>query len=237
MEKKAAADTPMPILDGRLAAAAGMLRSRSRVADIGCDHALLLCRLGVEGRLASGLACDKKRGPLERARENVFRYGLEDIIQFRLGDGLGVIGEHEADDIVITGMGAETIMSILANCPWKISSGKRLVLSPATRGEKLRHWLFSNGFNIWEEKGCLSNGRYYTVMRAGFTGEFKNLDPLDLSCFVGALRHEICPHDKAVLIKAYTALQKKARGLEHSNDPQASKHIHAADRISKLLEG
>lgn len=44
--------------------------------------------------------------------------GLETVIDIRLGDGLNTLAPDEADDIVIAGMGGETIAAILEAAPW-----------------------------------------------------------------------------------------------------------------------
>ena len=157
-------------LDSRLHAIAGFVRQGARVADIGCDHALLLCGLANQNRITGGIACDKNEGPLEAARRNALRFGVSELINFRLGDGLHTINPDEADDIVIAGMGGETIAKILTECPWRISPNMRFILQPMTRSYILRKFLFEHGFSILSEKACRSDNRVYTVMLVNYSG-------------------------------------------------------------------
>ena len=106
-------------LDARLRTVASFVRQGARLADIGCDHGYLVCALARDGWIKSGLACDVNEKPLGQARREIERQSLDDKIACRLGDGLSVVDEGEVDDIVIAGMGGETIAEILSSCKWK----------------------------------------------------------------------------------------------------------------------
>ena len=99
-------------------------------ADIGCDHGKLSAALAGSGRCPLVLACDLRPAPLEKARVTCAPYG--DKVQCRLGSGLDVVAPGEADDIIIAGMGAETIIEILEAAPWVFDARYNLVLVPAT---------------------------------------------------------------------------------------------------------
>ena len=105
-----------PRLDARLAAAYDFVRPGHAAADIGCDHGKLSAALAGSGRCPLVLACDLRPGPLEKARVTCAPYG--DKVQCRLGSGLSVLEPGEVDDIIIAGMGAETIIEILEAAPW-----------------------------------------------------------------------------------------------------------------------
>ena len=73
-------------------------------------------------------------------------------------------------DIVIAGMGGETMVHILETCPFPLTQ-LRLILQPMTKADVLRQWLCRNGFAIVEET-CVRDDRFlYAVMRAEYTGE------------------------------------------------------------------
>ena len=111
-------------------------------ADIGCDHGKLSAALAGSGRCPLVLACDLRPGPLEKARVTCAPYG--DKVQCRLGSGLSVLEPGEVDDIIIAGMGAETIIEILEAAPWVFDARYNLVLVPATKHSILRRWLVMN---------------------------------------------------------------------------------------------
>ena len=101
-------------LTPRLRQIAAWVRQGAHLADVGTDHAYLPVWLTLQGRVASAIASDLRRGPLDRAQETGRRYGVGDRITFRLGNGLAAVAPEECDTIVIAGMGGENIAQILA---------------------------------------------------------------------------------------------------------------------------
>lgn len=173
------------MLDSRLRLAADLVRAGSRVADIGTDHAHLPVVLVREGRCPSAIASDVREGPVTNARRNVEEAALEAVISVRLGDGLHTVRPDEVDDIVIAGMGGETVAAILEEAPWLQDTRYRLILQPMTRAEKLRAYLFANGFAIREERVARVGRHWYTVLCAEFTGDVIEAD--QALCHVGRI--------------------------------------------------
>ncbi len=159
----------MIVLDKRLGTVASLVRRGSRVADIGTDHAYLPVYLVQAGVAIGGIAADIGGGPLAAARHTVAAAGLEEKISLRLGDGLSPVSADEVDDIVIAGMGGETIVDILDAAPWVKDGRYQLVLQPMTRAEVLRRWLLHNGFTVTVERLVRDKHRLYTVMQATYT--------------------------------------------------------------------
>lgn len=171
----------VPHLDARLAAAAAYVRPGSTVADIGCDHGKLSAWLAGSGRCPLVFACDLREGPLQKARETCAPWA--DRVVFRFGSGLKVLAPGEAQDIVIAGMGAETIMEILDAAPWVFDGRYNLILVPATKHSLLRRWLARRGFALQSETLCTAAGRWYAVMNARYTGICA--EPTGLWCLSG----------------------------------------------------
>ena len=66
--------------------------------------------------------------------------------------------------MVCAGMGADTMISILADAPWLKSACYRLVLQCQSKTPMLRRYLSENGWQITKES-VLRDGRFlYTVM-------------------------------------------------------------------------
>ena len=101
-------------------------------------------RTGGQRTLPACLACDLRPDPLQKARVTCAPYG--ERVQFRLGSGLQVLAPGEAEEIIIAGMGAETIIEILEAAPWVFDGRYNLVLVPATKHSILRRWLARRGF-------------------------------------------------------------------------------------------
>ncbi|MBR5135399.1 MAG: SAM-dependent methyltransferase, partial [Clostridia bacterium] len=134
--------------DKRLLCVASMVREKARLADIGTDHAHLPVYLLQQNRIVRAIAADIGEGPADAARRTVQAAGLQDKVTVRVGDGLSVISPEEVTDIVIAGMGGETIVHILKQAPWLKKGQYRLVLQPMSKTVELRAWLYENGFTI-----------------------------------------------------------------------------------------
>lgn len=213
-----------PRLDARLAAAAAFVRPGHAAADIGCDHGKLSAYLAGSGRCPLVFACDLRPGPLQKARETCAPWG--ERIVLRLGSGLAVLRPDEADDIVIAGMGAETIMEILDAAPWVFDARYNLVLVPATKHSLLRRWLARRGFALAGETLCRAAGRWYAVMNARYTGERR--EPEGLWCLCGALQGQ--PGAADYRAQQCGKLKKYRRGLPPG--PEAD----AVDQLIQQME-
>lgn len=199
----------MKELTARLAAVAARVRQGSRVADIGTDHALLPVWLVQRGQCPAAIASDIGEGPADSARRTVNEAGLAAAIPVRVGDGLSPIAPDEVDDIVIAGMGGETIAAILEAAPWVCDARYRLVLQPMSKPERLRQFLYSAGFAIEEETVVAEGERLYNVMVCHFTGEAYNADLA--ACVIGAIPHTA--EGQAYLEKQGGRISDKMNGL------------------------
>lgn len=213
-----------PTLDARLAAAAAFVRPGHTAADIGCDHGKLSAYLAASGRCPRVLACDLREGPLQKARRTCAPWA--DIVELRRGDGLAALAPGEADDIIIAGLGAETIVEILAAAPWVQNEAVNLVLVPATKHGLLRRWLAQNGFALTGETLCAAAGRWYAVMDARYTG--RPWEPDGLWCACGTVQDQ--PGAAQYRAVQRGKLLKYRRGL--GTGPQAD----AVDRLLQQLE-
>ena len=133
-------------LQPRLRLLADLVPQGARLADIGTDHGYLPVYLLQRGRIASAIAADIGRAPLDHARRTAEQYGVECGLRFLCCDGLCGISPEDADTVVIAGMGGETIIRILSQAPWTRSGETLLLLQPMTKQEPLRRWLNENGY-------------------------------------------------------------------------------------------
>ena len=156
------------MLDKRLSAVAALVRRGSAVADIGTDHAYLPVYLVQSGAVSRAVAADLREGPLAAARAHIAAAGLSDVIDARLGDGLLPLAPGEVDDIVIAGMGGDTVAAILSACGWIKDARYRLILQPMTHPERTRAWLLQNGFVISDETPVWEGRRFYHIMAAQY---------------------------------------------------------------------
>ena len=203
------------ILDNRLLAAAKYVRPRKIVADIGTDHAYLPVYLLQNNISPKALACDINELPLESAKRTVEQYELTDFIEVRLSNGLINVEPQECDDIVICGMGGELIATILDNSKWVQNQRYNLILNPMTKPEKLRKYLFDNGFDIVSETASESHKKHYTVMNVKFTNLGIKYDTKLL--FFGRLLDNNDEQSRKYVEMTAKRMLKKANGLKINN--------------------
>ena len=150
------------ILNKRLQTLSAFLKDNDVVIDIGCDHALLGIYLVLNHKNIKVISSDINKKPLEKAKENIAKYHLEDKIELRLGNGLDVMSS-DINTIVISGMGGITIKDILkriSNYP----NVYKLVLSPNSDLVLVRKEICKLGFRLKDEKMVLENNKYYSIM-------------------------------------------------------------------------
>lgn len=150
-------------LQPRLAAIAALVPQNARLADVGTDHGYLPTALLQEGRIAAAVATDIAPDPLDHARRTAAACGVS--LDCRLCDGLRGVAPHEADTVVVAGMGGETIAHILADASWT-RENTLLLLQPMSRSEMLRPWLVDHGYAIRAERLVEDKGILYPILVA-----------------------------------------------------------------------
>lgn len=152
-------------LSKRLKKVADLVSAAEVLADVGCDHGYLSIYL-VEHQICQRvIAMDINRGPLEKAKENIIKYGYGDYIETRLSNGLNKLEGGEAEGFVCAGMGGPLALQILWNDRHKIKDMKQIVLQPQSELWLVRRTLKKWGFIIEKEDIELEDGKYYFMMR------------------------------------------------------------------------
>lgn len=164
----------MNFMTPRLYAIASMVKKGANVIDVGTDHAyipLYLAEKKISGRI---LATDVKKGPLSRAEANIRKFGADNIVATALSDGLCSLDTKGFDTVIIAGMGGLVIADIMKRADFKGT----YILQPMSGIEELRHFLFTNGYNVLEEKLVMEGKKMYTVMsvRAGRKEKFLEIE-------------------------------------------------------------
>ena len=148
----------------RLRTAAGLIGEGERLADVGTDHGYVPIYLVERKRIPSAIAMDIRTGPLERAREHIRMYGMEDYIQTRLSDGVAALKPGETDTILIAGMGGGLVIHILESGRVICEQAHGLVLQPQSDIDKVRKYLYENDYVITAEKMVCEEEKYYPMM-------------------------------------------------------------------------
>ena len=153
-------------LGSRLQTIANFVISDKIFADIGTDHAYLPIYLVKNGIIKKAIAGDYNKGPYEAAKKAVLNYNLTQNIDVRLGNGLAVLSEGEADIVAIAGMGGSTIIEILGTNVKLTQKIQRLILQPMNNSQGLRRWLNQNSFKIVAEELVVDEGKLYEIIVA-----------------------------------------------------------------------
>lgn len=212
-------------LQPRLQLLADMVPAGSRLADVGTDHGYLPVYLLQQGRISRAIASDIVDGPLQHARQTAAEYEV-DGIDFRLCPGLDAIAPHEADTVVIAGMGGETIQAILSAAPWTADGSHLLLLQPMTKVEYLRKWLVDNGYAFTEERLVWDKDHLYPV----FAVRGGTQPPLTAAQQYGGVLLDGDPLYGAYLDERIGKLQKAVEGL------QKSSVVESAVKVKELIE-
>lgn len=218
------------MISKRLLAIASMVRRGSKVADIGTDHGLLPIYLIEQAIAPAVIATDIGASPAAVARKNVQSAGLHQAIAVRVGDGLAPVSPDDADDIVIAGMGGETIAEILTAAKWIQNSRYRLILQPMTHTEAVHGFLLQNGFTIREERLLEDAGRSYVLLYAEYTASPPVTDPVAVWC--GGFSAE---EGRPYFLKCAKHLEKCANGFTARGDlKQAENTRILAEKLRNL---
>ena len=142
---------------------ASLVPPGSRVADIGTGHGRLPHWLLAGSHIAHCIATEKTRENGSRLTTLAGTPGLD----VRFGHGLRVLRpEDRVDVLILSGLGARSIIGILEDDRGPASRAGRLVLQPQTEAGRLRRWLVGNGRTIVAEQMARERGRFYMAIAA-----------------------------------------------------------------------
>lgn len=146
-------------------AVASMVTPDYVLADIGTDHGYVPISLVQRKKIPKAIAMDINKGPLQRAREHIAEFQLEEFIETRLSDGVKKLKVGEVDSILIAGMGGELVIHVLSDGMEVCRSVKELILQPQSELDKVRRFLRENKYKIVDEDMVIEDGKYYPMMK------------------------------------------------------------------------
>ena len=189
------------------------------VADIGTEHAYIPIYL-IQHNLADHvIASDVRKGPVNTARDNIEKNGLSNKIEVRLGSGLSVLKNDEADTIIIAGMGGQLISEII-EAEIIISRNCKLVLQPMNAQYELRKYLLENNFKITNEDIAVEGFKVYNIMNveSGYQEKFKTDFEYQIPKYLAGHKYF-----KNLLDKKRREFTKVIKGLKNSKDTDMEK--------------
>ena len=149
-------------LSKRLRAISDFIPDNSFILDIGCDHALLDIYCVLNKKNVKSIASDINEGPLKRAKENIEKYGVNDV-SIVLEDGLYAY-KNGIDTVVMSGLGSTTIVDILKADRDVLNRIDRLIISSNNDYYFLRQSICSMGFYISDEIMIYDKNKFYPII-------------------------------------------------------------------------
>lgn len=157
-------------LTDRLLKIASLVDEGKKIADIGTDHGYIPVFLLNNKKIDFAILADVNKGPLENARKEVRHNKLDDKVDLRLGSGIEVLNDNEADEIIIAGMGGILIGELLEAKKSVAQNAEKLILQPMQAQAELRKYLYNNGFEVIDEVLVKEDFRIYEIIVAKYTG-------------------------------------------------------------------
>ncbi len=147
-------------IDQRLKDIATFVDPCYSVADVGTDHGYLPIFLIQTQKAQIAYASDVAKMPLNKAKENILNYHLQDKIITILSDGLQNI--PNVDTIIMAGMGGHLIVKILSESSICFHS---LILQANNNIPALRTFLSNHNYEIIDEKISYCHNKYYEILK------------------------------------------------------------------------
>lgn len=216
-------------LGARLETVAGLIPPGAIVVDIGTDHARLPIWLVKTGRCTRVTASDIADIPISRARENVTRWGVDEMVQVIQCAGFDGIQPGSFTHAVICGMGGDTISAILAAALWTRDARYTLLLQPETAARRLREFLYGHGYVIRNEIAVLDGGRVYTILEVAGGLDPHRDDPL----YARVSAPLLTQHDEAArqyVARVMQSLAREQKGLA----PDSAAYKETASLLLRL---
>lgn len=226
------------MIDKRLNTVSEMIVKTKSLADIGTDHAYLPIYLIKNRWIPFAIATDMPDGPYIRAVNEVKKAGLMDKIEIRQGDGLKVIEAGEVFNIVIAGMGGETIARILEDDWQKTRSFEHFVFQPMSRPEVLRYFLAGKGWRLMDERVVRENDRFFIAMSYKPEDKPYVLSPLEAEIGPIILRSKEYIPFLRYYLKKYRCIEAELKKSEGESERQlVNDYIKKIKELQEVLNG
>lgn len=140
-----------------------LIKPVDKVAEIGADHGILSAHIVQRGLCKHIVVADISAASLQKATRLFSYHGFSDVATFSSADGLSALAEP-VDCVLIAGMGAETILSILERGMYHLGEAT-LILQANGKHHLLRRWLSGHGYAISNERLVQEKHRFYVVIQ------------------------------------------------------------------------
>lgn len=164
----------------RLEFIANLVKKNDKVLDVGTDHCIVPILL-LKNKITNNVdASDINEKPLEIAKNNLIKQGLENKVNLILTNGLKGIKTKDYNLIIIAGMGGKTISKIIEETDYR----GRYILHATTSIPFVRSSISKIGMGIIDEHIIKEKNIFNVILEVG-DKEHKLLEERDL--FMGPI--------------------------------------------------
>ncbi len=151
-------------ISNRLETVASFVDRGSFIADIGSDHATVPIYLYENGIIEHAMAVENKRGPYSRMAKALEEAGYLEQSYPSLSNGIEKLLPG-VDTLIIAGMGARLILSILESHKEKLSNVRVIILDAHNERELLFEPLSGLGYSLASNSFIEEENVSYDVMK------------------------------------------------------------------------
>ncbi len=145
-----------------------------RIIDVGSDHGHLSLYSLINDGFESAVLTDIHKAPAQRSEDTLRMYGYADRTEVYCTDGLDGVTLKQGDIVVMAGLGGNNMVDIMTRVlereDKEFLKTITWVLQPQKSSDRLRVFLFENGFNIVDENASEDRGLYYLIIKAVYSG-------------------------------------------------------------------
>jgi len=198
-----------------------------RIIDVGSDHGHLALYSLINDNFASAVLTDIHKAPAMRSEDTLRMYGYAGRSEVYCTDGLDGVALKKGDIVVMAGLGGNNMIDIMTRVlereDKEFLKTITWVLQPQKSSDRLRVFLFENGFNIVDENSSEDRGLYYLIIKAVYTG-FKTSYTLKQKYYGPVILRRIADGEPVVL------------GYKERLDKRFELSKRGDEEIKKMLE-
>lgn len=181
----------------RLEKISSYISDNEKVLDVGCDQALLSKILAK--RKIYSIASDLRPNIIENAKKNLTPLEKE-YITFSVSDGVPTILNEEYT-LVLSGMGAHTILDILKNSNYRF---KKIITISNNNNDILRTEMSKLNYYVLEEEIIKEKGKFYNLIV--FDNVKRDYSKEQILVGINHKNKELLKEKNDYLIKKYTSI-------------------------------
>lgn len=181
----------------RLEKISSYISDNEKVLDVGCDQALLSKILAK--RKIYSIASDLRPNIIENAKKNLTPLEKE-YITFSVSDGVPTILNEEYT-VVLSGMGAHTILDILKNSNYRFN---KIITISNNNHDILRTEMSKLNYYVLEEEIIKEKGKFYNLIV--FDNVKRDYSKEQILVGINHKNKELLKEKNEYLIKKYTSI-------------------------------